>query len=129
MYADYGYYTETYHGSQIEESDWPALSRRADGCIDQLTCGRLRQGWPVTDDVRTAACALAETLYRQDKQAEQGAAGVKSESVGSQSVTYETDQERRQRQAAERLEAVESGLPRWHPLRYAGAYPKGEPPC
>ena len=127
MYADYVYYKDTYRGNRITESEWPALSRRADSYLDTITYGRLQQGWPLTDDIRMAACALADTLYQQ--QTEQTAAGIKSESTGSQSVTYETDQERRRRQSAACLEAVDGYLPRWHPLRYAGAYPRGEPPC
>ncbi len=118
MYAAYDFYRDSYGGSQILPDDWPLLARQVDAYIDLVTYGRLQRGAPVTDAVRMAACAAAEVQQAQQKAGR--TAGVQSESVGSQSVTYENAEEREKRESAELMEAIDLHLPPWDPLRYAG---------
>ena len=122
MYADYTFYVEIFGGGEggIQSFDWPAVSRRADAYLDQLTYNRLRNGAAVTDAVRMAACAVAEATQRHEKTQKVNPAGIKSESVGGQSVTYEDVAALSERYEAELLEAVDLWLPRSDPLRYAG---------
>lgn len=120
MYADYAFYVEIFGGGGIQSLDWPAVSRRADAYLDQLTYNRLRNCTVVTDAVRMAACAVAEAIQRHEKTQKVNPAGIKSESVGGQSVTYEDTAALSERYEAELLEAVDLWLPRTDPLRYAG---------
>ena len=48
--------------------------------------------------------------------------GIKAESVGGQSVTYEDAAASSERYEAELLEAADLWIPRSDPLRYAGVY-------
>ncbi|MGX8711632.1 MAG: hypothetical protein ACQGTM_15475 [bacterium] len=77
------------HGSAIDEDAFPALAREASLFIDQLTFNRLNQGWAVTDVVKMATCAVAEAV-KTNEAARTVAAGKKSESVGSWSVSYQS---------------------------------------
>lgn len=91
-YADYAYYSGTYQGTAISEDAFAALARRASLLIDRITFNRLNTGWPVTEAVKMAMCAVAETIKATDEaQAEQTAAyaaGIKSESTDGRSVSY-----------------------------------------
>lgn len=92
MYADYIYYRDVYAGTTISEEAFAALARRASLFIDQLTFNRLNQGRVVTDAVKMATCAVAEAVKTNEaaQQAAAAAAGKKSESVGSWSVSYQS---------------------------------------
>lgn len=97
MYADYKYYTEVY-GGDASEDEFRRYAARASAYIDYYTFGRA-QACPQLDGVKMACCALAE-LYCQIETAKKTAAAgiarslssdgeIKSETVGSYSVTYE----------------------------------------
>lgn len=120
MYADYVFYVEAYGGENIPPLDWPRISRHADAYLDRLTYNRMKNGAVVTDAVRMAACAVAEVMHRYEETQTANPAGIKSESVGGQSVTYEDVAALSERYEAELLEAVDLWLPRSDPLRYAG---------
>ena len=95
MYADYDFYTNQYGGTDIPAEKWPRLADRADAHMDALTFGRLKRGWPTTDAVRMACCAMAELLNGQRTGgALEAAAGVKSEATDGYSVSYGTYAER-----------------------------------
>ena len=38
--AGYEFYKGTYHGDRIAAAEWPALSRDAAACLEELTLGR-----------------------------------------------------------------------------------------
>lgn len=120
MYADYAFYVEIFGGELIQSLDWPAVSRRADAYLDRLTYNRLRNDDAVTNAVRMAACAVAEVIQRQNQAQGANPAGVKSESVGGQSVTYEDAVALQAQYDAALLDAADLWLPRTDPLRYAG---------
>lgn len=92
IYADYAYYSDTYNGKSISEDAFAALARRASLFIDRLTFNRLNTGWPVTDAVKMAACAVAEAMKVTDDaqvmQVAVYAAGIKSENTDGRSVSY-----------------------------------------
>ncbi|MDU7338605.1 MAG: hypothetical protein E7L17_10885 [Clostridium sp.] len=90
-YADFEYYGNVFHGSAIDEDAFPALARKASLFIDQLTYNRLNQGWQVTDAVKMAVCAVAESIktHEQTQQKAISAVGIKSETVGNWSVAYQ----------------------------------------
>ena len=122
MYADYVFYVEAYGGEGIPPLDWPRISRHADAYLDRLPYNRLRNGAVVTDTVRMAACAVAEVMHRHEETQTANPVGIKAESVGGQSVTYEDAAASSERYEAELLEAADLWIPRSDPLRYAGVY-------
>ena len=122
MYADYVFYVEAEGGEGIPPLDWPRISRHADAYLDRLTYNRLRNGAVVTDTVRMAACAVAEVMHRHEETQTANPVGIKAESVGGQSVTYEDAAASSERYEAELLEAADLWIPRSDPLRYAGVY-------
>lgn len=88
-YATYEYYTDTFLGTAItSESSFNRLALRASAYIDQMTFHRAED---VTDEddldsLAMANCAVAEEIQSVEQEGSQG--GIKSESVGSHSVTY-----------------------------------------
>lgn len=79
MLPDYTYYTDTYHGNQIAEPDFPRLVARAGATLAQIAQGCPKEG----DSYQMAACAVAEAWQTN----EQGGDLV-SQSVGSWSKSY-----------------------------------------
>lgn len=89
-YADYTYYTGTFHGSTIASTEFANLAIRASAAIDQATFGRAASVITADDPAETvtaiqmATCAVADDL----KGFETAQDGITSERVGSHSVTY-----------------------------------------
>lgn len=120
VYADYAFYTDTYLGTAIGIDEWPALALRASAYLDRLTFGRLKEGAAITDDVRMAACAVAEVVQRHQTALAVRADGVKSENTDGYSVTWEDSAAGPAHYDAEQLAAADLYLLRSDPLRYAG---------
>ena len=114
-YADYEFYTTSYFGSVVPETDFPRMVERASEFIDLMTSDRLVDGLP-TDErsqkrIKKAVCSLAELMYQielAEKNATNaaesgtsttiGAGGsttgiVTSVSSGSESISYATPQQ------------------------------------
>ena len=103
MYADYTFYTEAFYGTAIAEADFPRLSSRASDFIDYYTRGKAAK---VTDEgilptLAKCCCAIAEAMQSDEQNKAlaakanaaalaSGTGEVKSESVGSWSVSYAT---------------------------------------
>ena len=113
-YADFEFYTTTYHGNVVPESDFDRIADLASDFLDAITFGRLIDGLP--DDergktkVQKAVCAVCDKLYQleqADKQALSAAAGgtssgvaggatsgvITSKSAGSESISYASPSE------------------------------------
>ncbi len=79
-YADYDFYTDTYYGNVVPESDFPRLAERASEEIDRLTNDRLTEWMPEKEKdvlkIKKACCALAERLYYNDLLTAAGMASV-----------------------------------------------------
>ena len=113
-YADYEFYTTSYFGSVVPETDFLRLAERASDFVDTMTFDRLADGLP-TDErsqkrIKKAVCSLAELMY-QIELAEKNAinqasasatdtnAGGKSTGIvtsvssGSESISYATPQQ------------------------------------
>lgn len=113
-YADYEFYTTSYFGSVVPETDFPRLSERASDFVDTMTFGRLVDGLPTNERsqkrIKKAVCSLAELMY-QIELAEKNAINqasasttdantsgkstgvVTSVSSGSESISYATPQQ------------------------------------
>lgn len=84
-FAEYPFYCDVYRGSLGFEK-FDALISGASCFIDEITFGRLR-GKPITDDVKSAVCAVVDRLAEDD-----GERSVASEKIGNVSVTYNCTQ-------------------------------------
>ena len=65
-YADFEFYTTTYHGNVVPESDFDRIADLASDFLDVITFGRLIDGLP--DDergktkVQKAVCAVKDSV-------------------------------------------------------------------
>nr|DAZ53983.1 MAG TPA: Head Tail Connector Protein [Caudoviricetes sp.] len=114
-YADYEFYTTSYFGSVVPETDFPRLAERASDFVDTMTFDRLVDGLPENEHaqkrIKKAVCSLAELMYQielAEKNATNAAASgasttigsggsttgiVTSVSSGSESISYATPQQ------------------------------------
>ena len=123
MYATFDYYQSTYLGVLIPASDWLRYERGASLYIDRLTYERLlADPLKVTDQVKSAVCAVAEVLKRQDDAESKSSEreGVKSFSNDGYSESYSGVADIRRSYEKLKLDAVDLWLPHSDPLRYAG---------
>ena len=113
-YADYEFYTTSYFGSVVPETDFPRLAERASDFVDAMTFDRLVDGLPADERsqkrIKKAVCSLTELMY-QIELAEKNAINqasanvtdtnvwnistgiVTSVSSGSESISYATPQQ------------------------------------
>lgn len=84
--VDFSFYVNSYHGSAIEEKDWPALEREASAKLRQY-----KKTFTVSasdeDAEAMAVCAMAESIDYFNA-ALNGTTAVQSASIGSVSVSY-----------------------------------------
>ena len=113
-YADYEFYTKSFFGNVVPESDFIRIAERASDFLDTLTFGRLTDGLPTPEKyqkrIKKAVCAVAEIYYQLDlaqNQALAAASGasaatdangtttgiITSKSSGSESISYATAQQ------------------------------------
>lgn len=114
-YVDYEFYTTSYFGSVVPETDFPRMVEKASDFIDTMTFNRLVDGLPTNKRsqkrIKKAVCSLTEIMYQielAEKNATNaavsgastaiGAGGsttgvVTSVSSGSESISYATPQQ------------------------------------
>ena len=114
-YADYKFYTESYFGNVVPETDFPRLAERASEFVDTMTFDRLVDGLPTNERsqkrIKKAVCSLAELMYQielAEKNATNAAVSgtstaigsggsttgvITSVSSGSESISYATPQQ------------------------------------
>lgn len=105
MYADYSFYTNEYFGNVITEAEFERLSTRASAFLDYYTRGKAKSNADLPA-LKMACCAIAEQQKQVEstiENASQSGSGIKSESVGSYSVTYQTAAEKTTAAEAARL--------------------------
>ena len=90
MYVEFTYYSTTFGGSLIAESDFTKYERKARSFIDLITFNRLTgESVIITDNVRDCLCEIMELNYKLDqKEIETEGKIIASETVDSYSVTY-----------------------------------------
>ena len=86
-YADYTYYTESYFGTKIPESEWNTWAKKASIRVNYLTFGRIEklEASDLPDAVFDAVCSTAETMYEYDQRKQARAAATESGSIRSES--------------------------------------------
>lgn len=115
-YADYDFYTTSYFGSVVPETDFPRLAERASDFVNTMTFDRLVDGLPTNKRsqkrIKKAVCSLTELMYQielAEKNATNAAVSgtstaigsggsttgiVTSVSSGSESISYATPQQK-----------------------------------
>lgn len=122
IYADYTYYIDIFGGNDLTLEEFSSVSREASAYIDRLTYNRLKHGWKVTDEVKDAACSVAEIIYKQQQSDKEIPLCISSESVDGHSVSYSAQGEQKKVKEQQRREAVDLYLPLSDPLRFAGVF-------
>ena len=114
-YVDYEFYTTSYFGSVVPETNFPRLAERASDFVDTMTFDRLVDGLPTNERsqkrIKKTVCSLAELMYQielAEKNATNAAVSgtstaigsggsttgiVTSVSSGSESISYATPQQ------------------------------------
>ncbi len=113
-YVDYDFYTTSYFGSVVPQSDFPRVAERASDFVDTMTFDRLAGRLPSDErsqkHIKKAVCALADKIYELDlaeKNSVAAAGGstttvgtngsttgiITSVSSGSESISYATPQQ------------------------------------
>lgn len=103
MYADYTYYTDTFYGNIVEETDFPRYATKASDFIDYITYGKAADKADL-DAVKKCCCALAEQYVAiESARARVASEGgeIQSETVGSHSRTFRSGTEIAQAARAE----------------------------
>ena len=87
VYADYAYYTDTYHGDKLTEAEFLKYSRQASAMVDRVTFGRLMAlgAEDIIGAVKDATCAAAERIKTLETRSD---TGIASESNDGYSVAY-----------------------------------------
>lgn len=96
MYVDYEYYTKVFGGKLIPEDDFTYYINQADDYVDYITLTRVHKfkGSPFDNKIKRAYCSLAEIYYEEQQSkesvgAQAGSKGIRSETVGSHTVSFQ----------------------------------------
>lgn len=91
----YQFYTGTYYGDSVSETDFPKWLSRATDELNFLTNGNITEDAQTefSTEIQKAVCVLVDVLYKVDtlgKAADSGTdeSNIKSKTSGSESVTY-----------------------------------------
>lgn len=89
-YVDFAYYTNSFRGVSISETQFPKYLRKATAFIDNITFDRLKNDELLIDDsVKNAMCEIMELNLKLDTlESENGESVKASETVGNYSVSY-----------------------------------------
>lgn len=91
MYATYEYYTSSYGGSLIPESNFQKMALKVSAYIDEFTFGRINEGNVNTfPSLPVCACEMADLLFFEEN-GNGSKKEKKSESIDGYSVTYVTE--------------------------------------
>lgn len=91
--VDFAYYSGTYKGKSVEETDFPIMERRAEMYLKQFTHGRLTEENSVNyENVKDCICEMVDAVNYYYKQSENGGfKEKKSETTDGYSVSYSTE--------------------------------------
>ena len=99
-YVNFEFYKKEYKGTLISASDdFESALIKAQSKVDHYTSQRLKNSAEIPIEVKMCCCELCELEFQNTQAAKnvQNANGVKSESVGGWSKTYEGTSEKQAR--------------------------------
>lgn len=109
--VEYGFYTDTYHGT-LSEAEFTRASVFASAYIDELTLGATGDGSGLDEDVllraRLALCAVCDAHARQEAHA--GIASATNDGYSETYVTGDGDAAGRQLRSAASVYLAPTGL-------------------
>lgn len=88
MQVEYGFYTDTYGGTNISEAAWKRLSQKAIQRLRFFTFGRIPEEWTGQiweNKAKCAVCEMSEILFSEEKRN-----GKTSENTDGYAVSYES---------------------------------------
>lgn len=83
--TEFEFYQSQFYGNLIPQEQWNKYSHRAKTKVDFLTFGRTIKMDPLTPEVNSCICAIAEYLFNDDMI---NNGSISSESTDGHSVTY-----------------------------------------
>ena len=83
--TEFEFYESQFYGNLIPQEQWNKYSHRAKTKVDFLTFGRTIKMDPLTPEVNSCICAIAEYLFNDDMI---NNGSISSESTDGHSVTY-----------------------------------------
>lgn len=83
--TEFEFYQSQFYGDLIPQEQWNKYSHRAKTKVDFLTFGRTIKMDPLTSEVNSCICAIAEYLFNDDMI---NNGSISSESTDGHSVTY-----------------------------------------
>lgn len=104
MLVDYAYYKGPFGGQILSEEDFSFCEPIAERYVHSVTFWRLKNVFNVPDEFKLAVCAVCDVIQAQMEQ--DCDSSVKSESVGSYSVTYEDVNTRIEREDKQKYKAA-----------------------
>lgn len=110
VYADYDFYTNEYlcgREAVIDTASFMFCAKKASYIIKGYTLENIDES-NIPECVRLCCCDIAEQLYKADKN--NISSGISSESVGDQSISYESSDSQRQAMSQNIKSAVYSYL-------------------
>ena len=87
MKVEYSFYTDTYGGNRVSQTDWQRISQKAERRLDSYTFGRCSGEWEEEEwcnRAKCAVCEMAEILCADEKRG-----GKTSENTDGYSVSYD----------------------------------------
>lgn len=91
MKVDYGFYVDSYGGTELTEAAWKRLSGKAVQRLSHFTFDRIPEDWekmPWSNQAKCAVCEMAEFFFMQEK-----SSGKTSENTDGYAVSYKSDTE------------------------------------
>lgn len=87
----YEFYKNNFYGDSVNESSFPKWETRAEGKLEQITCGDLNQE-EFSTEIQMALCQIIDLLFafdlREKNPNDTSISSIKSMSSGGQSVSF-----------------------------------------
>lgn len=86
FYADFFFYGGTYRSDKMNSEAFYRLMPKASAVLNEITLGKIKD---VTEDIKLAACAIADEMYSIECIcAESHSGSITSEKTGDVSISY-----------------------------------------
>lgn len=107
-YADRGFYENTFHGEIIPENAFPGMILKASIFVKFITFSRVDEMEEIPEEVRLAACAVADVMYQDIKARDDAGREIASENNDGYSVSFVTSKDEKTGSVEHRCKKVAS---------------------
>lgn len=119
-YADRGFYENTFHGEIIPENAFSGMILKASIFVKYITFGRVDEKAEIPEEVRFAACAVADVMYQDIKARDREGREIASENNDGYSVSFVTSRDEKNGSVEQRCKKVASPYLAHTGLMYRG---------